>query len=580
MKRYIDTVKTLNSIANDKMFVVVQMFVSCFLYNLSSLLPPIATAGIISVVTENNFGGIWYYVILYIFFYVLHFSMLHWNYYTYTVLADYYHLDVQKKLFDHVANNDSIFNKISKGKVMDTASDDIRYLVDVMDSASEALVGFAQLIVISLIFSRYNILVAFLALAIDLIYLILMNSNSRKVSKYYEGTRKYEDKVIDTLNQMLVNLKPVKSLNMLPNLNKNLDKTRKKWSQEYKNKRHAMTNRYCEMPYIVYMGKIVLYILLAFFVTAGYMKIDRLVLLVSYFELAITCTDTMLDYLLDLSNYGIRVKRIKNILDYTSDTNFDFGDINNDYINGSVEFNKVNYEINNKHILSNVSFKIYPNEITAIVGHSGSGKTTIGNLLYRLDRIKSGSILIDDENIYNYSKKTHSTNVSGVFQKPFVFEMSIRDNLALVDSNVANQIDACKRVGIHDSIVSLPKGYNTIISSDDMLLSEGQKQLLVIARALLTQSEILIFDEVTSNVDDSTTEKIQSILQDLRQDHTIIMITHKPEMMEIADRVIVLDNGKVVAKGLNDDVYNDCNLYRELRNKSFASASKSDDNLL
>ena len=255
------------------------------------------------------------------------------------------------------------------------------------------------------------------------------------------------------------------------------------------------------------------------------MKIDRLVLLVSYFELAITCTDTMLDYLLDLSNYGIRVKRIKKILDYTSDTNFDFGDINNDYINGSVEFNKVNYEINNKHILSNVSFKIYPNEITAIVGHSGSGKTTIGNLLYRLDRIKSGSILIDDENIYNYSKKTHSTNVSGVFQKPFVFEMSIRDNLALVDSNVANQIDACKRVGIHDSIVSLPKGYNTIISSDDMLLSEGQKQLLVIARALLTQSEILIFDEVTSNVDDSTTEKIQSILQDLRQDHTIIMIT-------------------------------------------------------
>ena len=86
------------------------MFVSCCLYNLSSLLPPIATAGIIAVVTENNFNGIWYYVLLYMIFYIMYFSMLHWNYHTYTVLANYYHLEVQKKLFEHVANNDSIFN--------------------------------------------------------------------------------------------------------------------------------------------------------------------------------------------------------------------------------------------------------------------------------------------------------------------------------------------------------------------------------------------------------------------------------------------------------------------------------------
>lgn len=580
MKRYFETVRTLIKIANDKFLVVIQMFVSCCLYNLSSLLPPIATSRIIAVITNNNFNGIWFYVVLYMMFYVLYFSMLNWNYYSYTVLANYYHLEVQKKLFEHVANNDSIFNKISKGKIVDTTSDDVRYLVDVMDAGSEALMRFIELIIIFIIFSSYNIVVAFIALIIDLLYLILMNNNSKRVSKYYEGTRKYEDKVIDTLNQMLVNLKQVKSLNMMPNLNKRLDKTRVKWSQEYKGKRSALTSRYCKMPYIVYIGKILLYIFLAYLVCEGKMTIDKLVLLISYFELTITCTDSMLTYLLNLSNYGIRVKRIKNILDYTSDSNIDFGDITNDYINGTVTFNKVNYEIKDKLILNNVSFKIYPNEITTIVGHSGSGKTTIVNLLYRLDRIKSGSITIDDENIYNYDKKTYTSNVSGVFQKPFVFEMSIRDNLSLVDGNVKNQIEACKRVGIHDFIESLPKGYNTVINEEERLLSDGDKQLLVIARALLTKSEILLFDEVTSNIDPNSTTRIGEILKDLKQDHTIIMITHKPEMMEIADKVIVLDNGKVVSKGTNEDVFNKSPLYRELRNRTFASISNVENEII
>ena len=158
--------------------------------------------------------------------------------------------------------------------------------------------------------------------------------------------------------------------------------------------------------------------------------------------------------------------------------------------------------------------------------------------------------------------------------------MSIKDNLSLVDSNHRNQIEACKRVGIHDFIESLPKGYNTIINEEERLLSEGQKQLLVIARAILTKSEILLFDEVTSNIDPNSTTKIGEILKDLKQDHTIIMITHKPEMMEIADRVIVLNKGKVVSKGTNEEVFNKSSLYRELRNRTFASISNTENEII
>lgn len=577
MKRYFDIFKTIMRIADKKKGMVLQMFVSCCLYNIAGLLPPIATSGIIAEVTNNNFNGIWLYVLLYLLFYVVYFGCLRWNYHTYTVLADYYHLEVQKDLFSHVITNDTIFSKMSKGKVIETCSDDIRYLVDIVDCASEALMGIIKLIVILFIFFYYNIFVALFAFVIDFIYLKLMNTNSKKISKHYEGTRKYEDKIIDTFNQMLTNLKQVKSLNILDNLDNKLDKTRKNWKDQYKQKRKYLSSRYCIIPYLVYFGKIVLYIFLAFLVVRGSLTLDKLVLLISYFEMTITVTDTMLDYLLNLSNYGIRLNRISNILNFSSAVVTDYGEIDNDYINGSVVFEHVNYEIKGKRILNNVSFKIYPNEITAIVGKSGSGKTTILNLLYRLDRIKSGSILIDDESIYNYAKKVYSSNISGVFQKPFMFEMSIKDNLSLVDSNLNNQIEACKRVGIHDFISSLPKGYNTVIDTESNLFSEGQKQLLVIARALLTKAEILLFDEVTSSIDPDTTTQISELLTDLKSDHTIILVTHKPEMMTIADRVVVLDKGRVAAKGKNKDVLDSSPLYKDLVNRTFASASVLDE---
>ena len=423
----------------------------------------------------------------------------------------------------------------------------------------------------------YNIYIGLFVVFIDLIYIKLMNDNSKKVSKYYEGTRKYEDKIIDTLNQMLVSIKQIKSLNIMPNINKNLDKSRKKWRDEYYNKRKHLYIRSCVIPYLVYVVKIALYIVLAYLVVNGVMSIDKLVLLIGYFELIVTCTDKLLSYLLELSNYEVRVNRIKTILNYKDGSEAEFGDIDNDYINGLVTFDNVSYDIKGKQILNKVSFKAYPNEITTIVGHSGSGKTTIINLLYRLARINKGSIYIDNENIYSYTKKVYASNVSGVFQKPFVFNMSIRENLGLVDNNLEHHINACKRVGIHDYISKLPKGYNTVINEENHLFTEGQIQLLAIARALLTKAEILLFDEVTSNIDQAYTSEIGLVLRDLKADHTILMITHKPEMMELADKVIVLDKGKIICKGKNDAVYEKCALYRDLRNRTFASISKNDD---
>ena len=579
MRNHFDILGEIYSLAPGKKLQIIGLFISDMLYNLAKLLPPVATSGIIAVLTtKGEFIAIWFYVALYLIFYFLQFAFLEWNYRLYVDLSHHYYNVVQQELFEHIVENDGILEKIGKGKITDTCSEDVSYIVYAVDQAADSLTGIIQLIFIFFIFAANNIITAIAALLIDLLYLYLMNRNSKMIAKYYEGTRKYQDKIIDVLNQMLSSLKQVKSLNVMPSLTKRLDKSRKSYDIQYDKKYEYMTSRYCRIPMVVYVGKIILYIFLAHLVLEDKMTLDKLVLLISYFETVISSTDVILEQFLNLSHNEVRINRIKHILNFTNETTeMEFGDVDNDYINGVVTFDHVNFDLRDRKILRNVSFKAYPNEITAIVGRPGAGKTTIINLLYRLNHVKSGSILIDDESIYNYTKKVYSSNVSGVFQKSFTFKMSIRDNLGLVDNDIKHQIAALKRVGIYKEIEKLPYGINTIVDEDNPILSDGQLKKLAIARALLSKAEILLFDEVTSNVDPATTADILNILKDLREDHTIIIITHKTQIMQLADQVIVLDRGKVAAKGKNTEVFEKSALYRELRTANYAEPSVNND---
>lgn len=157
---------------------------------------------------------------------------------------------------------------------------------------------------------------------------------------------------------------------------------------------------------------------------------------------------------------------------------------------------------------------------------------------------------------------------------PFIFTMSIRQNLNLIDKNKQHQIEACKRVGIHDFIMSLPKGYNTILSENASNFSGGQRQLLSIARVLLSKAEILIFDEVTSSLDTILVEKMKEIFEDLKQDHTIIIITHKKDVMQIADNIIVLNKGEIVGIGTHDELMKNNPFYIDLQTKNYHSSNK------
>ncbi len=161
----------------------------------------------------------------------------------------------------------------------------------------------------------------------------------------------------------------------------------------------------------------------------------------------------------------------------------------------------------------------------------------------------SGKILLDNTNILDFSNDSYSNIVSIVNQKPFIFNMSIRKNLDFVDNNIKNQIEACKRAGIHDFIETLPDGYNTILRENGSNISGGQKQMISIARTILSNAEIILLDDITTSLDPDTAKLVPKLIKELKKDHTIIMVTKKPDLMKKADRIVVLDNGVISVVG-------------------------------
>ena len=205
--------------------------------------------------------------------------------------------------------------------------------------------------------------------------------------------------------------------------------------------------------------------------------------------------------------------------------------------------------------------------MTSIVGRSGSGKSTVFNNILRLYHPDKGEILIDGKNIYEYQDDIYKIKVIVVTKKSFLFNMSIKDNLSLVESNHKKQIEICELLGIHEEILNLPNGYNTIIEDGGNNISTRLKQLLSVARSILTKSEILLFDEVTSSLDVTTTKKIIKLFKKLATNHTIIIITHKKEIMDITDHLIIIHKGRKVADGTPKKLQNN-KYYLNLKNSS------------
>lgn len=475
------------------------------------------------------------------------------------------YVDVHNTLVDSIYNYDEEFyKKISTGKIINSSNTDIINIAEIPSFIIELTIELVRLFVIYFVFAKQNILVAIYVIIIDIIYYNFAKKCNDKNTYYLKRQIHYADKITGMLQQILTGLKDIKSFGISDKLNNKLDGYRKRWKESYFLKRKYYFTRKTILSLIIDFGKIVLYVILITFLIKNKLQISLFILLISYYDKAKESINDIMGFDVSIREESVSLYRINEIINYKTNSLKFSGTVNNDGINGLVEFKNVSFKYNGIPTLNNISFVAKPNQITTIVGQTGAGKTTIFNLLLRLYKVDSGKILIDKLNIYEYSKDVYYSNISIVNQKTFIFDISIRANLSLIDSNKKRQIDACKRVGIHDFIMSLPNGYNTILKENAYNISGGQKQLLSLARALLTTSEIILLDEVTSSLDPNTTNKIINLLDDLKTDHTLIIITHNKELMKAADNLIVLKNGKVEGIGNHKDLIKNSETYKEL----------------
>lgn len=229
-----------------------------------------------------------------------------------------------------------------------------------------------------------------------------------------------------------------------------------------------------------------------------------------------------------------------------------------------IEFKNVKFSYEKRQVLNDISFKIPDKTTTAIVGTSGSGKTTICNLIARFWDVDSGEIMMGGRNIKDYTLEALMSQISMVFQNVYLFADTIENNIKFGFPNATHEdvVRAAKEAACDDFIESLPNGYDTMIGEGGASLSGGEKQRISIARAILKDSPVIILDEATSNVDPENEDRLQQAISKLTENKTIIMIAHRLKTVKNADQILVVDDGKIVQNGKHEELVEKEGIYR------------------
>lgn len=271
----------------------------------------------------------------------------------------------------------------------------------------------------------------------------------------------------------------------------------------------------------------------------------------------------------------IASERVFKVLD-NEDSTIREGDANATNLQGKVEFDNVWFAyIEEQYVLKDISFTLNAGDTLAIVGHTGSGKTSIISLLNRLYQINKGSIKIDDINIEDFHLDELRSKIAVVLQDVFLFSGSVKDNVTLRNPDIKDEevISAAKMIGIHDFILQLPGGYDYNVMERGATLSLGQRQLLSFVRALLYNPAILILDEATSSVDTESEALIQHAIDKLISNRTSIVIAHRLSTIRKADKIIVLDKGEIKEIGSHDELLQKRGFYYQLHKMQFETQS-------
>lgn len=477
--------------------------------------------------------------------------------------------DLNKLLFKKILNLNVInFEKSSIGDFISRICiDNPKILITVTQSLVTIVLELIKIIVIAYITIKYDLLISIIIFSC----MPIMFLATRKIRSNikYESIKliSYQEKFYSYTYENFMAIKEIKSLNLYDECYKKFND----FSDNIKNQNievNLIKNKSSILTRIIIISNLIMILIVgAILIVNNSLSLAKFISIMMYVYILNSSIKRLADLFVEYEEVIVSIDRINEILDISTGVN------NNNKIDclrkfqGAIEFKNIKFRYDNRNsVLKNVDFKIEPKSKVAIIGKSGEGKTTIFNLLLKLYKPSSGEIKFDDIDIENFSELEIRNNITIVSQKPFLFNISILDNLRIVKPNASIQEieEVCKKAYINDFIQNLPEKYDTIIGSNGINLSVGQIQRLAIARGILKSSSILLLDEATSSLDNESQYFIKKIIDDLSKEKTVIIIAHRLSTILNSDKILLINDGVITEQGNHKELYESSVIYRSL----------------
>lgn len=460
--------------------------------------------------------------------------------------------NIEKKLYNDVylkLQNDMIkkldiinmkyFTNHSKGEILNIVNGDIKLLAEFGTWLSQAILLFLSFIISIIILSQISISLMILGCIINSIVIYILNIYNDKFEILTKEGKLKADDEMQFYSQLLNGLRDIKIFSILDQLHAKYQLLNKAYLNIHDKQINNKIISNIISPSITMCTEIILMFYACYNCLNGKFEIDTVLIIQSYFGTLFSSLSDFISTLGELRIKNVSIDRYDNFINSSCNEYF----LNDDMIKPNefcITFKNVTFSYREKTVFQNFNLNLKSNSLIAIIGPSGCGKSTLFNLLLRFEKPISGKILIGTHPIDKYSRIKYSQILTCVAQHPYLFNMSIYENLALIDPDINNIKKACQQAEIDEYIMSLPKQYDTILSDGALNFSGGQQQRLAIARALLKNSKILLFDEITSALDEKTSYEIFQTLIKLKKTHTILMISHKPSEYQQCDQIINL----------------------------------------
>lgn len=525
------------------------------LFILSEIITNTAFSYSLSNVIEKNFDIAIKYIIIYMIVSFVGLNVLH-----------YYHHKISKKVSIKFAQKIRInlyekivkmshtdFEKINVGELFTTVENANEQMISILTKYLWAVTKVLYLIILFIIILFIDVriwtLVAVVLLSLTILTRIYVTKSKKITNQEYEKT--YEASTL--LNQTILGFKELKVLDVEKTYIKKYKTINDELCKLKTKKANYWVNTNVVRWDIWKISDLFLILILIVLISKFNFDTTKVILLSTYISNIINIYFThIIENSIDVPSFIKNIEKNMKILSDNEIKEEKFGSQSLSSINGVVEFNNVSFKYeNSKFFLKNISFKNFPNRKTALVGKSGSGKSTIMKLMLHYYDNYSGSIKIDGIDLKEIDKKSLIDNISVVYQDPFIFNLSIKDNILLSNEDATNEEfeNACKKAKLDEFVLQMPDGYDTIINDKSTNLSGGQKQRIAIARAIIKNSKIILFDEPTSALDKENTEYIKDLIDELSVDKTVIVVSHDMKLIKDFDDIIYIKDGIIEKQG-------------------------------